>query len=73
MPQKSKFVQENYKEYVSQIKQPAPAPTYSSSRPYSKPSVSKFNNGVGSKENLYDSGVDTYDNAKPKREPIPVR
>uniref|UniRef100_H2ZLQ9 ZU5 domain-containing protein n=1 Tax=Ciona savignyi TaxID=51511 RepID=H2ZLQ9_CIOSA len=73
-PPKSKFVQEKYKDYMSQIK---PSSSYSAynPRPYKPtgfaPVASSYKNG--SKEHMYDSGVDTYDNAKPKLpEPAPL-
>ncbi|XP_078484813.1 tight junction protein 1 isoform X2 [Ciona intestinalis] len=76
-PPKSKFVQEKYKDYMSQIK-PSSSTSYNSAynpRPY-KPSgfapVTTSHKNGPLKEHMYDSGVDTYDNAKPKQPEPPV-
>ncbi|XP_076812481.1 tight junction protein ZO-1-like isoform X3 [Clavelina lepadiformis] len=66
MPQKSNFPQDRYKDFMNQTK-----PSSSNPRPYKPPGAAPFQNGP-SKEQMYDSGVDTYDNAKPKKEPVPV-
>jgi len=64
-PVKSKFMQDNYRGYMNQMKQSS---TAFNPRPYTKPSFPPVTRAQNiSKDQMYDSGVDTYDNAKPKK------
>ena len=45
---------------------------YSAFNPRPYKSAAPYKNG-GIKDNMYDSGVDTYDNAKPKKPETPAR
>ncbi|XP_039261919.2 tight junction protein ZO-1-like isoform X2 [Styela clava] len=80
-PQKSQFVQDKYKNYVSQIRQsdnkPSGYDAYNP-RPYNKSTENRpgppsgYKNGP-TKDQMYDSGVDTYDKPKfsqPERAPV---
>ena len=66
MPPKSNLMQDRFKNKS--------APYGNNPRSYNMPPPAKSNfSGPGHKEHMYDSGVDTYYNAKPKKDSGPVR